>query len=314
MRVCFVVTLALCATLAYGVNSGEDGVIGSKKILHLSPNNPGDVYLIGNFLACINAYSCFNTAISLELETPISFLIQDIFIYEFEGCLIFFNQRTAKLIFIIPKAVMDQVLLLVNVTLDLYRLPLEAAFNSYLGINNVKLSKNCLELYSYVGNILSELLGVGGKPIAALNLLGLIDFNRAFPPELVVFQPYSVINNLPNTSPIDLALSIASTSIIVDGAAFCNKNLILQDIIFPGLTLSGYKIGNIIGKKVIVEIIPLLMGHIIGLLPPETVADLFNQIITSITIDSKADKTYQLFFELITQYSTEMIPTVPETK
>lgn len=57
MRAYIIIFLALVATVAYGRDTAGDGVIGSKNILRLSLKNPGDVYLVGNFLACVNAYS-----------------------------------------------------------------------------------------------------------------------------------------------------------------------------------------------------------------------------------------------------------------
>lgn len=207
---------------------------------------------------------------------------------------------------------MDEILELINVSLDLYRLPIETAFNSYLGINNVLLSKNCHDFFNFVGNIVAELLGVGAKPVAAFNLNGLVDYQKTFPP-LAVFQPNSVIVNINVQSSVELSLYVASKSTIVDYVVYSNKNLVFNDIIFPGRTLSGYKTGNIIGKKKLCEIIPVLMGSIVELLPSADVSALLNQLITSVIIDSNPEKIYEDFFLLITQYSTVVNGTSPVT-
>ncbi|GAB0088610.1 hypothetical protein DMENIID0001_030670 [Sergentomyia squamirostris] len=299
MRLCVAISLVIVASLANGINVSEDDVIGSKKLLQLSTRNPGDVYLVANFLACINAYSCMDPAISLELDSPLGFLVQSIFIFEYDGCLVFFNKTTAKLLLIIPTATMNEVLVQIKVMLDIYRLPLDNAFNAYLGINNVSVNKSCKELFNYIGNVLAELVGIGGKPVAALNLLGLLNFHTIFPPDLVVIQPYSCITYMLVTKQTDLALMIAQTSIIVDGAAFSAKHFYFQDIIFPAITCSGYKIGNVIGKKDALNIIPQVLAKMVALVPYEETSTILCQLLMGVSIDANIDQILADFFDAV---------------
>lgn len=238
-------------------------------------------------------------AASLELESPLGFLSQTIFIYQYDNCLLFFNRATGKLLFTVLKETMQEVLLLVNVSADLNRMPLEVAFNSFLGINNAKASKSCMQFFNYLGNILAELLGVGCKPTAALNLLGLMNFATTFPPDLVVFQSYSVINGLLLESPIELATVIASCSIITDAAAFHDKRFLFQDIIFPGTTLGGHKVGNVLGNKDSLIVVVDVLRHILSVLPQEDAYEFFVQLLLSITIDAKPEKLYETFFDMV---------------
>ncbi|XP_059610279.1 uncharacterized protein LOC132257410 [Phlebotomus argentipes] len=299
MKAFIVISLAVLATLASGGNVPGDGVIGSKQALRLSLQNPGDVYLVTNFMACLHAYSCMDTALSLEMDSPLGFLAQNVFIYEYDGYLVFFNQINAKLLFMLPAAKMKEVLTLVNVTADLNRLSLAVAFNSYLGINNAKQTKNCVEMFNYVGNVLAELIGVGCKPTAAVNLLGLLNLYTVFPNDLVVLQPYSPVKNLLVESASDLALLIARCSIVVDAAAFYNKNFLFQDIIFPGKTLSGNKIGNILGNKDILAKVPYLLKHILYNLPYHDVYEFLVNLLVTVTLDSKPLELYEDFFSLV---------------
>lgn len=144
----------------------------------------------------------------------------------------------------------------ISTVLRLNHLQIDWLFNDLIGVNNLKLTTLTENFFSYLGDEIADLLGIGKREATGLfNLNGLLIYRIDLPGRLHLDRRTSLLHDLSEIEDsLELATAIASESVLLDVAGYWNTPFIFQSNQVPLVTASGYVIGPLIGNK------PLLAG------------------------------------------------------
>lgn len=182
-------------------------------------------------------------------------------------------------------------------TTEVQQIDWEITFNELIGINNIRISFITNEVYQVLGNVLSEILGIGCTATGMFNLNGFVLYLPVFATQNVGITPNSPLGKLyPITDNAQLSIELIRTSILIDSFAYWNVKFMFQECTKVYSTLSDYKTSALIGDFENIEVLSEATQSLVDALTDSDAKTLLTALFQSIAIDCNVGAPLILLF------------------
>lgn len=222
-----------------------------------------------------------------------------LFIQESRTEIIVWNKTNGKMLFIFRKNSINNYFKEIQSSIEMNNTSFEIIFNESITFHGMKWSKLSEDLFEYISNVLSEIIGIGQASNGLINLTGLLNIVKALENKECIPSSFKTLGYLSTIqNEIELAIEIGRFSEIVEQSAYWNNKHEFDDCNCLTTTYGGYHIGALIGDTSLKNSLITALTDLVKNNKNSEMLNILKEIIYAYSVSCKVGDSFSLFVEL----------------